>query len=157
MPVIRSTKKTENNISRFGQIALAKGFVTAAHLKKALTEQVIKDFSDKSMPRRRIGEILFENQWIRRKHIDVILKEQKENGRHDEVLEEISPERKIDIARSAGIIIPGITKRDVREILGSIQPRVWHTPLAQEVWYLNITQQNIYFIDDKVEKIKSIQ
>jgi hypothetical protein len=132
MPVIHGRKNTAKNIPLFGQIALAKGFVTAAHLKKALTEQVNKDFSDKSMPRRRIGEILFEKKWIRLKHIDVILREQKKNCLHDEVPEEISPERKIEIARSAGIIIPGMTKRDVRKILGSLQPRVWHTPLARK-------------------------
>ena len=157
MPVVHAGKNTGNDIPRFGQIALDKGFVTTDHLKKALTEQVNKDFSDKSMPRRRIGEILFEKKWIRLKHIDVILREQKKNGLHDEVAEEISPERKIEIARSAGIIIPGMRKRDVREILGSLQLRVWHTPLAQEVWYLNIPQQNIYFIDDKVEKINNVQ
>ena len=153
MPVVHAGKNTANDVPRFGQIALDKGFVTTDHLKKALTEQVNKDFSDKSMPRRRIGEILFEKGWIRNKHIDVILREQKKNGFHNEVPEEISPEWKIEIARSAGIIIPGMTKKEVREILGSLQPRVWYTPRAQEVWYLNIPQQNIYFIDGKVEKI----
>ena len=158
MPVVHAGKNTANDVPRFGQIALDKGFVTTDHLKKALTEQVNKDFSDKSMPRRRIGEILFEKGWIRNKHIDVILKEQKKTGPHDEVLEEISPERKMEIARSAGIIIPGMTKREVREIFGSIQPRVWYTPLEQEVWYFNVPQkQNIYLVDDKVEKIKYIQ
>ena len=158
MQVIHANKKTENYIPRFGQIALDKGYVTADHLKKALTEQVNKDFSDKSMPRRRIGEILFEKGWIRNKHIDVILKAQQKDGSHEEVQEEISPERKLEIARSAGIIIPDMTKREVREILGSLQPRIWFTPREQEVWYFNLPQkQNIYFIDDKVEKIKYIQ
>lgn len=145
-------------MSRFGQIALDKGFVTADHLKKALTEQVNKDFSGKSMPHRRIGEILFEKGWIRNKHIDVILKEQKKTAINVEVLDEINPERKMEIARSAGIIISGMTKREVREILGQLQPRVWYTLLDQEVWYFNVPQkQNIYFVDDKVEKIKYIQ
>jgi hypothetical protein len=158
MPVIHPRKKTENNIPPFGQIALAKGFVTADHLKKALTEQINIDFSDKSMPRRRIGEILFEKKWIRNKDIDVILSEQKKNGLHDEVPEEISPERKMDIARSAGIIIPGMTRKDVRKIFGSLPSRVWHTPLGQEVWFFNEPhKKNIYFVDDTVEKIKNIQ
>lgn len=158
MSLIQARHKTANGIPRFGQIALDKGFVTANHLKKALTEQVNKDFSGKSMPRRRIGEILFEKGWIRNKHIDVILKEQKKTGTHDEVIEEIDPERKMEIARSAGIIIAGMTKREVREILGQLQARVWYTPRDQEVWYFNVPQkQNIYFIEDKVEKIKYIQ
>ena len=158
MPAINPSKKVTDDIPRFGQIALNKGFVTADHLKKALTEQVNKDFSGKFMPRRRIGEILFEKGWIRNKHIDVILKEQKKTGTDDEVLDEINPERKMEIARSAGIIISGMTKREVREILGQLQPRVWYTPRDQEVWYFNVPQkQNIYFIDDKVEKIKYIQ
>ncbi len=157
MPVIHARKNTANNIPRFGQIALAKGFVTADHLKKALTEQINKDISDKSMSRRRIGEILFEKKWIRNKDIDVILREQKKNGLHDAVPEKISTERKMEIARSAGIIIPGMTKGDVREIVGSLPSRVWHTPLGQEVWFFNVPhKKNIYFIDDKVEKIKNI-
>ncbi len=158
MSLIHARHKTVNGIPRFGQIALDKGYVTADHLKKALTEQVNKDFSGKSMPRRRIGEILFEKGWIRNKHIDVILKEQKKTGDNDEVLDEINPEKKMEIARSAGIIISGMTKREVREILGKLQPRVWYTPRDQEVWYFNVPQkQNIYFVDDKVEKIKYIQ
>ncbi len=158
MPARNVEKTQPDNLPRFGQIALERGFVTSDHLKKALTEQVNKDFSDRSISRRRIGEILFEKGWIRNKHIEVVLKEQSKTDPPDRVPENISLEKKKEIARSAGIILPGMTKREVREIFGSRQPRIWYTPREQEVWYFNLPQkQNIYFLEDKVEKIKYIQ
>jgi hypothetical protein len=158
VPIKNVEKTIPDKLPRFGQIALEKGFVTSDHLKKALTEQINKDFSGKSSPCRRIGEILFEKGWIRNKHIDIVLKEQLKADPSERAQEDISFEKKREIARSAGIILPGMTKREVREIFGSMQPRIWYTPREQEVWYYNIPQkQNIYFVEDKVEKIKYIQ
>ncbi len=57
----------------FGEIAIDKGFVTEKHINEALAEQAEDDFSNK--PHRFIGSILFENDWITKKEIDIILYE----------------------------------------------------------------------------------
>ena len=142
---------------RFGQIALKKGFITSEHLKKALTEQINSYTPDSSGDCRRIGEILFEKGWIRNKHIDLVLKEQLKKSPDEKTREQYSPEKKKEIARAAGIILPGMTKKEVRETYYSLQPRIWYTPKEQEVWYFsNPQKQNIYFNEDRVEKIKYI-
>ncbi len=143
---------------QFGQIAITKGFITEEHLKKALTEQITNDFSNRLGPYKRLGEILFEKGWIKNKQIRIVLNEQHKTGLADKDREEkVSPEKKKEIAMSAGVILPGMTKREVRETFGSLQPRIWYTPREQEVWYYKIPQkQNVYFINDKVELVKYI-
>ncbi len=59
--------------SQFGMIAVNKGFVTARQLKIALIVQSEDDLSNK--PYRPIGKILFENGWITKEHVDIVLKE----------------------------------------------------------------------------------
>ena len=143
---------------RFGQIALDRGFVTSDHLKKALTEQVTNSFSERPCPHRRIGEILFEKGWIRNKHIEIVLKEQLKSNPVTQIKKHDNDEKKKEIARAAGIILPGMLKKEVRETFGLLQPRIWYTPREQEVWYFNVPQkQNIYFLEDRVEKVKYIQ
>lgn len=157
MSVRGMNKEMSDEALRFGQIALKKGFITSEHLKKALTEQINSFTPGTSGNSRRIGEILFEKGWIRNKHIALVLKEQLKKGPDEKKREQYSPEKKNEIARAAGIILPGMTKKEVRETYHSLQPRIWYTPKEQEVWYFSSPQkQNIYFIEDKVEKIKYI-
>ncbi len=72
----------ENNIgksisqkfcTRFGMIAVSKGYVTADQLKEALTEQADDNISDR--PHRLIGRIFFERGWITDEQIDLVLNE----------------------------------------------------------------------------------
>ena len=59
--------------SRFGVIAVSKGFVTADQLKAALMEQADDNISNK--PHRLIGRILFEKGWMTDEQIDTVLNE----------------------------------------------------------------------------------
>ena len=70
----------ENNIdkdiskkycSRFGIIAVNKGFVTAEQLKEALIEQADDNISNR--PHRLLGRIFFEKGWITDEQIDAVL------------------------------------------------------------------------------------
>ncbi|MGR3173880.1 MAG: hypothetical protein ACUZ8N_04710 [Candidatus Scalindua sp.] len=67
--------------TRFGVIAVHKGFVTADQLKEALTEQADDDLSDR--PHRLIGRIFFDKGLMTDKQIDIVLNElfklEKEN------------------------------------------------------------------------------
>ncbi len=72
----------ENNIgknisqkfcTRFGMIAVSKGYVTADQLKEALTEQADDNISDR--PHRLIGRIFFEKGWMTDEQIDLVLNE----------------------------------------------------------------------------------
>ena len=66
-------KLAEQYFPRFGKIAIDMGFVTAKQLKEAIIEQVDDDIADK--PHRPIGKILFENSWITKEQINIVLKE----------------------------------------------------------------------------------
>ncbi len=66
-------KLAEQYFPRFGKIAIDMGFVTAQQLKEAITEQVEDDIADK--PHRPIGKILFENGWITKEQIAIVLNE----------------------------------------------------------------------------------
>ncbi len=66
-------KLAEQYFPRFGKIAIDMVFVTAQQLKEAITEQVDDDLADK--PHRPIGKILFENGWITKEQIAIVLKE----------------------------------------------------------------------------------
>jgi len=59
--------------TRFGVIAVSKGFVAADQLKEALTEQADDNLSDR--PHRLIGRIFFEKGWMTDKQIDIVLNE----------------------------------------------------------------------------------
>ena len=72
----------ENNIdkgisqkycTRFGIIAVNKGFVTADQLKEALTEQADDNLSNR--PHRLIGRIFFEKDWMTDEQINMVLNE----------------------------------------------------------------------------------
>lgn len=70
---------TEEYCSRFGQIAVEKGFITVEQLKQALSEQVDDDISNRR--HRLIGTILFEKDWITTQQIDIILHEMSRRSR----------------------------------------------------------------------------
>ena len=59
--------------TRFGMIAVSKGFVTADQLKEALTEQADDNISGR--PNRLIGRIFFEKGWMTDEQIDLVLNE----------------------------------------------------------------------------------
>jgi hypothetical protein len=56
---------------RFGEIAIAKGFITAQQLETALDEQVAHDLSNNH--HKLIGEILFEKGWMTQHQIAIVL------------------------------------------------------------------------------------
>jgi hypothetical protein len=63
--------------------------------------------------------------------------------------------QKKELAKELGIILKGITKREVRDTFGLLVPELWYTPEGQEVWYYKSPEpQNIYFTDDKVEWVE---
>jgi len=70
---------TEEYCSRFGQIAVEKGFITIEQLKTALSEQVDDDVANRR--HRLIGTILFERDWITGQQIDIVLTELSRNIR----------------------------------------------------------------------------
>ncbi len=58
--------------SRFGKIAVEKGYLTLANLQEALCEQVEDDLSDR--PHRVVGAICFDRGWMTLEQIDEVLK-----------------------------------------------------------------------------------
>ncbi len=69
--------------------------------------------------------------------------------------QKLTQEQKKEIAKQAGIIPTGMTKDEVRETFGLLKPRIWFTYKGQEVWYYKAPEeQNIYFKDDKVERVE---
>ncbi len=69
---------------RFGDIAIYKGFITEKHINEALAEQAEDVSSNK--PHRFIGTILFENDWITKKEIDIILSELYKLSEEEELI-----------------------------------------------------------------------
>lgn len=54
-----------------------------------------------------------------------------------------------------GIILVGFSKQDVLDTFSFTEPDIWYTNSGQEAWYYPAPEaQNIYFKDDKVEKIE---
>ncbi|NOZ67752.1 MAG: hypothetical protein GXP46_00550 [Deferribacteres bacterium] len=133
-----------------------KGFITEDHLRKALAEQMNSRAPARGGPRRLIGEILFEKGWIKNRQIRIVLDEQQRSGASRQSgKRELHTRSKREAAGSNGVILAGMTKRQVREILSSSQPRIWYTPGEQEVWFYKVPRkQNIYFVDDKVDTVK---
>ena len=69
--------------------------------------------------------------------------------------EVLSEEQKGELASELGLIIKGITKEEVRSTFGLLKPVLWRTPKGQEVWYYSSPEpQNIYFIEEKVERVE---
>jgi hypothetical protein len=69
----------------------------------------------------------------------------------------LNQRQKKELAGQLGIILPGMTKEKVRETFGLIEPEILHTSDGQEVWhYKSPEEQNIYFINDIVEKVEYI-
>lgn len=69
--------------------------------------------------------------------------------------EEITREQQKELAREFGVIIKGMTKNEVRDTFGLLVPELWYTPEGQEVWFYSSPEpQNIYFTDDKVERVE---
>lgn len=72
--------------------------------------------------------------------------------------QELTSEQKKELAKEVGIILPGMTKDEVRETFGLLEPEINYTATGQEVWHYNSPEeQNIYFKDDKVERVKYLQ
>ena len=67
--------------TRFGIIAVEKGFVTADQLKEALTEQADDNLSNR--PHRLIGRIFFDRGWITDGQIDIVMNELFKLGKED--------------------------------------------------------------------------
>lgn len=64
-------------------------------------------------------------------------------------------EQKKKLGVELGIILPGMTKQEVRETYGLLEPKIGYSMLTgQEVWHFNSPQeQDIYFEGDLVEKV----
>lgn len=61
--------------SRFGDIAVRKGYVTEKQVKEALAEQTIYQSFTGLRHHKLIGEILFENGWITLTQVENVLKD----------------------------------------------------------------------------------
>jgi hypothetical protein len=72
---------------RFGHIAVDKGFVTAEHLEKALTEQIDNDIPlNRLRPHRFIGEVLLEKGWITLKQNKIVLAHVLKNKQQKKII-----------------------------------------------------------------------
>ncbi len=72
--------------------------------------------------------------------------------------QELTQEQQKELGKGLGIILPGMTRDEVREIFGLLEPEIWYTPDGQEVWhYKSPEEQNIYFKNDKVERVKYLR
>lgn len=65
--------------SRFGEIAIRKGFVSARQVKEALAEQTIYQSFTGLKHHKLIGEILFENGWMTLSQVERVLGELSDN------------------------------------------------------------------------------
>jgi len=61
--------------SRFGEIAIRKGFVSVKQVEEALAEQTICHSFTGLRHHKLIGEILFENGWMTLIQVEHVLKE----------------------------------------------------------------------------------
>ena len=63
--------------------------------------------------------------------------------------------QKKEFAGQMGIILPGMTKAEVRKTFGLIEPKIWYTPDGQEAWHYKAPEpQNIYFTNTTVERVE---
>lgn len=72
--------------------------------------------------------------------------------------QELTIGQKQEIAKDMGIILPGMTKEEVRKTFGLLEPKIgFSAATGQEVWYYSSPEeQNIYFTDDLVERVEYI-
>ena len=64
-------------------------------------------------------------------------------------------ESKKKFAKETGIILPGMTKNDVKETFGLIVPEPRVSRTGQEVWHYNSPEeQDIYFRGEVVERVE---
>ena len=69
--------------------------------------------------------------------------------------EELTQEQKKELAKQVGVILPGMTKQEVVKTLGEPRKIGYSASTGQEVWYYKSPEeQNIYFKDDKVERVE---
>jgi hypothetical protein len=61
--------------SRFGDIAIKKGFISKEQVEAALTEQVLCNSFVGCRQPKLLGEILFENGWITLRQIEIVLED----------------------------------------------------------------------------------
>jgi hypothetical protein len=67
----------------------------------------------------------------------------------------LTADQKKEFAMQLGIILPGMTKAEVRKTFGLIEPKIWYTPDGQEVWHYKAPEpQNIYFTNTTVERVE---
>lgn len=64
---------------RFGMLAVEMGFVTVEQVREAMGEQVNDDFAGR--PRRLLGDILVQRDWMTPREVNVVLKELFERTR----------------------------------------------------------------------------
>jgi hypothetical protein len=64
---------SEKYCPRFAQVAVEKGFVTSEQAKKALSEQMDDNLSNK--PHRLIGKIFLDKGWLKPLQIEIVLNE----------------------------------------------------------------------------------
>ena len=61
--------------SRFGGIAINKGFINEEQIEAALTEQVLCNSFIGCRQHKLLGEILFENGWMTLQQIEIVLED----------------------------------------------------------------------------------
>lgn len=69
----RSRLHKSNQTSRFGSIAVYRGYVSLDKIQRALVEQVEDDVMGR--PHRRLGEILLDHDWMTAEQVKTILEE----------------------------------------------------------------------------------
>ncbi len=62
---------SEKYCPRFAQVAVEKGFVTSEQAKKALSEQMDDNLSNK--PHRLIGKVFLDKGWLTPLQIEIVL------------------------------------------------------------------------------------
>ena len=71
--------------------------------------------------------------------------------------ENLTYEQGKELASQLGIILPGMTKQEVKETLGEPRKTGFSASTGQKVWYYKSPEeQNVYFNDDKVERVEYI-
>lgn len=76
----RSRLPKSNQTSRFGSIAVYRGYVSLDKIQRALVEQVEDDVMGR--PHRRLGEILLDHDWIAAEQVKTVLEEMGVEGEY---------------------------------------------------------------------------
>ncbi len=72
---VRNMSRSVKFSSRFGRLAVARGFVSEKQLHDALDEQISNAPHVRLRSRKRIGDIFFEKGWMTPPQIKLILNE----------------------------------------------------------------------------------